>query len=125
MREDPPWNGCALPATRERVSSSFFGGLPERGPWTAIELTRGQFFAILALSVGLFVFVDGALWNHLHGSHFARIAVSYGVIPLAVAVALRRNGAWRPSLWLGASALVATVKLLLTAGLVVLLGLAR
>ncbi len=103
----------------------FFGRLPERGVWTAVELTRGQFVAILALSVGLFAFVDGPLWNHLHGSHFVRIAVSYGVIPPAVGLALHRNGAWRLPLLLGASALVALVKLLLTAGLVVLLALAR
>jgi hypothetical protein len=112
----------AVPSPRR---APFFGGLPERGVWTAVELTRGQFAAILGLSVLLFVFVGGPLWNHLHDSHFARIAVSYGVIPLAVGVALSRNGSWRLPLIVGASALIAVVKLLLTAGLMVALALAR
>ena len=103
----------------------FFGGLPKRGIWTAVELTRNQFVAILGLSVLLFVFVGGPLWNHLHDSHFLRIAVSYGVIPLAVALALHRNGSWRLPLVVGASALIAVVKLLLTAGLMVVLALGR
>jgi hypothetical protein len=103
----------------------FFGSLPERGPWTAVELTRSQFATILGLSVVLFVFVGGPLWSHLRDPHFTRIAVSYGVIPPAVAVALYRNGAWRLSLVLGASALIAVVKLLLTAGLMVVFALAR
>lgn len=93
--------------------------------WTAVELTRGQFVSILGLSVLLFVFVGGPLWNHLHDSHFARLAVSYAAIPLAVGVALYRNGACRLPLIVGASALIAVVKLLLTAGLMVVLALAR
>ena len=93
--------------------------------WTPLSLTRGQFLAILALSVLLFVFVGGPLWSHLHDSHFARIAVSYGAIPPAVGLALHRNGAWRLSLLVGASVVIAIVKLVLTAGLTVLLAIGR
>jgi hypothetical protein len=103
----------------------FFGGLPERGVWTAVELTRGQFATILVVSALLFVFVDGPLWRHLRDPHFTRIALSYGVIPPAVTLALYRNGACRLPLVLGASALIGAVKLLLTAALMVTIGLGR
>jgi hypothetical protein len=110
-----------VPASR----SPFFGTLPERGPWTALGLTRGQFAAILGLSLLLFVFVGGPLWSHLRESHLTRITVSYGVIPPAVVVALRRNGSARPGLVLGASAAISLVKLVLTAALLVAVALAR
>jgi hypothetical protein len=103
----------------------FFGALPRHGLWTAVGLTRGQFVTILAVSVALFVFVDGPLWAHVRDGHFTRIAVSYGVIPPAVFLMLRRNGSARIALVLGGSLVVALVKLLLTAGLLVLLALAR
>src|SRR5690349_13582572 len=41
-----------------------FDGLPEEGIWTALALTRLQFFSILVLSMLLFVFVDGPVWLH-------------------------------------------------------------
>jgi hypothetical protein len=103
----------------------FFGSLPERGLWTAVGLTRGQFATILGLSVALFVLVDGPLWAHLRDGHTTRIAVSYGVIPPAVALALHRNRSARLPLVLGASAVIALVKLLLTAALLVVIALAR
>lgn len=103
----------------------FFGALPERGLWTAVGLTRKQFAAILGLSVGLFVFVGGPLWAHLHDGHLARLAVSYGMIPPAVVLAFHRNGSVRLPLVLGASAVIALVKLLVTAGLMVVVALAR
>jgi hypothetical protein len=106
------------------TSPPFFGTLPERGPWTAVGLTRAQFLLILALSVVLFVFVGGPVWTHLRDGHFARIALSYGVIPPAVAVALHRNGRVRPLLVVGASAVIALVKLLVTAALLVVFALA-
>jgi hypothetical protein len=90
-----------------------------------VGLTRGQFVAILGLSVVLFAFVGGPLWGHLRDGHLARIAISYGVIPPAVALALRRNGRARVALVVGASAVVAVLKLLLTAGLLVVIALAR
>ena len=108
-----------------RTRGAFFGTLPARGPWTAVGLTRGQFLAILGLSVALFVLVDGPVWAHLRDSHLTRIVVSYGIIPPGVIVALRRNGCLRLSLLLAASAVIALVKLLVTAGLLVGIALAR
>ena len=106
-------------------SAPFFGGLPERGPWTAVGLTRTQFVAILTLSLALFLFVGGPLWTHVRDRHFARIAVSYGVIPLATAAALQRNGAARPARIVAASAVIALVKLVVTAALLVTIALGR
>jgi hypothetical protein len=107
------------------VSGRFLGPLPERGVWTAAGLGRGHFLAILALSVALFLFVDGPLWAHLHDRHLLRIAVSYGVIPPAVAVALHRRGTLGPLVLVTASAVVALVKLVLTAGILIVLALAH
>jgi hypothetical protein len=103
----------------------FFGSLPDRGLWTAVGLRRGQFGAILGVSVTLFVFVGGPVWTHLHDGHFMRLAVSYGVIPPAVVLALGRNGSIDLARVLGASAVIALVKLLVTAGLLVVIALAR
>jgi hypothetical protein len=101
----------------------FFGALPERGLWTTVGLRRGQFLAVLAVSLGLFVFVGGPLWSHVHDHHFARIAVSYGAIPIGVAVALRANGTLRPTLLVGGSAVIALLKLVLTAALLLIVAL--
>lgn len=108
-----------------RPSAPFLGGLPEHGPWNAVGLTRGQFVGILALATALFVLVGGPLWRHVHEGHFARIAISYGVIPPATAAALHRNGRARPALIVGASVLIALAKLLLTAALLIAAALAR
>jgi hypothetical protein len=102
-----------------------FASLPERGIWTQVGLTRGQFLGILGLSVALFVVVGGPIWLHVHDGHFLRITLSYGFIPIAVAVALWRNGTLRLGLLLGASAVIAALKLLLTAGLLVVVAIAR
>jgi hypothetical protein len=104
--------------------TTFFGGLPEHGIWTALELTRTQFVAILAVAMTLFLFVGGPVWQHVRGGHFVRIAVSYGVIPPAVVLALLRNRRLRLPLVLGASAVLAVIKLVLTAGLLVVLAIA-
>jgi hypothetical protein len=101
----------------------FFGPLPERGVWTALSLTRAQFLAILALSVALFLLVGGPLWNHLHDGHATRLVVSYAVIPLAVLAALARNRLARPLPVLVASVVIALVKLVLTAALLLVLAL--
>jgi hypothetical protein len=103
----------------------FFGPLPERGPWTAVGLTRAQFAGILAVAVLLFAFVDGPLWEHVRDHHFRRIALSYAAIPALAAWALARNGRLRPHLLVGASVVVAVVKLVVTAGLLIALALAR
>jgi hypothetical protein len=100
-----------------------FGPLPERGIWTPLGLSRAQFLGILALSVLLFVVVGGPVWRHVHDSHFTRIAVSYAVIPACVCAALAWNRTARPALVLGASAVLAALKLVLTAALLLLLGL--
>lgn len=107
------------------VEAPFFGSLPERGPWTAVGLTRGQFLAILGLSVALFLFVGGPVWAHVREGHAVRIAVSYGVIPVAAGVALRRNQRARLGLLVGATVVIGLVKLVLTATLLVVIALAR
>ena len=107
-----------------RAGTPFFGGLPERGPWTAVGLTRAQFVAILALSIVLFVFVGGPVWAHVRDRHLVRITTSYGVIPFAVAAALHKNGELRPAPLVGATIVVALVKLVVTAALLVAVALA-
>ena len=57
-------------------------------------------------------------------SHFRRIAVSYAVIPLAVTAALLWNGRARLVLVIGGSAVLAAIKLVLTAGLLVAIAIA-
>ena len=122
---EPPGEDSYNPQVASSGHAPFFGSLPERGPWTALGLTRGQFTVILGLSVALFVFVDGPVWTHLRDSHTIRIAVSYGIILPAVAIALRRNGSATVPLVIGASALIAAVKLLVTATLLVVVALGR
>jgi hypothetical protein len=101
-----------------------FGGLPEHGIWTALGLTRRQFLLILAIAMALFLFVDGPVWKHVHASHFRRITVSYAAIPLTVTAALLWNGRARPLLVVGGSAVLAAIKLVLTAGLLVAVAIA-
>ena len=108
-----------------RTHGGFIGGFPEHGIWTAIGLGRGQFFAILGVSLAVFALLGGPVWTHVRDAHFARIAVSYAVIPPAVYVAMRRNGrAGLVSVGL-ASAILAFVKLVVTASLFVVLAIAR
>jgi hypothetical protein len=104
---------------------SFVGGFPEHGIWTAVGLGRGQFFAILGVSLAVFTFLGGPVWTHLRDAHLVRIAVSYAVILPAVWVAMRRNG--RPGLVAVsvASVVLAFVKLVVTATVFVILALAR
>ena len=104
--------------------ASLFGPLPVAGPWTGLGLTRGQFLGILALSLALFVVVGGPIWGHLHDGHFWRLGVSYAAIPPAVAWALHRNGGMQAVRVVVASGVLALLKLVLTAGLMVLLALA-
>ena len=101
-----------------------FGAFPTDGIWTSLGLGRAQFFAILGLSLVLFVFIDGPVWRHVHAAHFWRITLSYGAIVPAVWAALLWNGTPRLSPLLGASAVIALVKLVATAALLVVLALA-
>jgi hypothetical protein len=110
-------------SSTESEAGLFFGGLPEDGPWTPLALTRGQFFAILGLSLVLFLFVGGPVWQHVRGAHFMRIMVSYAAIPVAVAAALARNGKITLRLLLAGSAVLALIKLVVTAGLLIALAL--
>ncbi len=103
-----------------RHRTPLFAPLPVDGPWTALHLTRGQFLAILLGATLVYVFTGGPLWAHLRENDFLRIVVSYAVIPLAVALALHRNGHLRLAAWLAASGVIAGLKLLLTAGLALL-----
>jgi hypothetical protein len=105
--------------------SRLFGPLPTRGIWTPLGLTRDQFFGILTFSIALFVVVGGPVWAHVHDKHFGRIAVSYAAIPLAVALALYRNARLGLLPVVVASAVIALLKLIATAGLLVVLALAR
>jgi hypothetical protein len=105
--------------------ASLVGPLPTRGPWTAVGLTRGQFLAVLGLSIACFALLGGPVWGHAHGEHFARIGVSYALIPVAVAWIVRRERPFPVGRWLAASAVIALVKLVATALLLVLVALAR
>jgi hypothetical protein len=105
--------------TRDRPPTRFFGPLPTRGPWTAVGLGAGGFFGILALAVLAFALVGGPVWADPRGAHFVRLAVSYALIPLAVAFVLRRERPFPLGRVVAASALLALVKLVLTALLLV------
>jgi len=111
------------PARHER--SAFFGPLPATGVWTAAELTRGQFFLIVLVSVLLFLFVDGPLWRHVRDSHLARIGWSYAVIGLAVVGALWRNRKLNIAQVVVATLLVSLVKLVITALILIAIGVSR
>ena len=105
---------------RPRLIESF----PTHGPWTPLGLGRGQFLGILALSVLLFVFVDGPVWRHVHDGHLRRIGLSYVAIPIAVGTALAWN---RTVTWgrvFGATIVLSVVKLVVTAVLLGVLGMA-
>ncbi len=129
--------GIGIPRELDRGSSTapvarqpsdrppFFGALPARGIWTAVGLSRTQFLTILAASVVLFVVIGGPVWRHVRDPHFMRITVSYGVIPVGVLAALRRNGRPRLLTVIAASAVVALVKLVVTAALLIAFALAR
>jgi hypothetical protein len=107
-----------------RQPSAFFGPLPTRGIWTAFDLTRDQFLVTLAFSVALFVFIGGPIWSHAHESHFWRIGLSYLVIPVAVALCLFRNGKLRLAPLVVGSAVISLVKLVATAIILVVVGVA-
>jgi hypothetical protein len=93
--------------------------------WTAVGLTRGQFFLILAVSIAMFLFLDGPLWLHTHESHFWRIGWSYlAIVPMAW-VALYRNGKAHLGTIVAASVVVGLVKLVVTAVILVAIGLGQ
>lgn len=103
----------------------FFGALPTRGIWTAVELSRLQFLLILLVSVALFVFLNGPVWEHLREGHFARIILSYAAIPLMVLAAELYNRRGGPLVFVAAVLVIGFLKLVLTALLLMVLTLAR
>lgn len=105
-------------------SPRLIGALPTRGVWTAVGLGRGQFLAILGLSVAGFVLIGGPVWHHVHDRHFVRIVTSYLAIVPLVAAALAWNGAFSWRHLAGGTIVIALAKLLLTAGLLVVLAIA-
>ena len=113
------------PRPQKRQHMPFFGPLPTRGMWTAVGLTRGQFFFILTVSIVLFLFLDGPLWLHTHDSHFWRIGWSYLAILPMVWVALYRNGKAGVGMIMAASVVVGLVKLVVTAVTLVAIGLGQ
>lgn len=100
----------------------FIESLPTTGPWNAVGLGRGQFLLILAVSVALFVGIDGPVWRHLSDEHLRRLVVSYAAIPLAVTGALVGNRTFTMRNAAGATLVLAAVKLLMTAMLLAVLG---
>jgi hypothetical protein len=109
----------------ESERTPFFGPLPTRGIWTALGLTRGQFFLILTVSVAMFLFLYGPLWLHTHESHFGRIVWSYLVILPMSWAALYRNGKAHIGTIVAASVVIGLVKLVLTAVILVVIGLGQ
>ncbi len=105
--------------------TAFFSPLPTHGIWTAVDLTRGQFFWILLASVLLFVFLGGPVWLHARESHFVRITLSYIVIVPAVAVALWHNHKFHLTQLVVGSAIISFAKLAITAALLIIIGVAR
>ena len=106
------------------LDMSLFGPLPVAGPWTRLGLSRRQFVGTLGLSVLLFVLVGGPLWSHVRDGHFWRLAVSYAAIPPTVGWALHHNGTLSPWRLVAASGVIGLLKLVLTAGLLILVALA-
>ena len=101
-------------------SNAFFGAFPSLGIWTPLGLSRLQFFLVLAGSIAAFTFLGGPAWRHLRDPHLLRISVSYAVIPLGVAGAYVYNRDRRLALALAATAVIALIKLVATALLLML-----
>jgi hypothetical protein len=87
--------------------------------WTAVGLSRGAFFGVLALAVGCFLFVPEPVWVQPRAPHFARIVVSYAVILPAVVVGMWRERPFPVGRAIAATAVIALVKLVVTALLLV------
>jgi len=110
------------PERSEQGRPRLFAPLPVDGFWTSVGLGRGQFFAILVASSLLFLLWGGPLWEDPRGAHFGRLVASYALIPVACAAALARNRKLTVTMLLGASGGIALLKLLVTAGLDLVIG---
>jgi hypothetical protein len=87
-------------------------------------MRHGPFFAILGIAVLSFVVIGGPVWRDPHGDHFARIALSYAVIVPLVGLAFRRRRPFPTGQALAAIAVIALVKLVVTAALLAVVALA-
>lgn len=103
----------------------FITPLPVTGPWTSVGLTRAEFLTVLLGSTLVFLVVPTPLWTHLREGHFTRLAVSYGVIPVALSLLLARDGRLAPGVLLRGTLVLALLKLVLTTGLMMAIALAR
>ncbi len=92
-----------------------FAPLPTKGVWTAIGLSRAAFFTIFLGASAVYVFWGGPLWSHLGEDDFVRLAISYAIIPIAVAFALVRAGNFGIATFVVATGVIAALKLVLTA----------
>ncbi len=92
-----------------------FGPFPSKGIWTAVGLSRAAFLTIFLGASALYMFWGGPLWSHLGEDDFARIIVSYSIIPIAVAIALLWDGSFAIANFIGATAVIAALKFVLTA----------
>jgi hypothetical protein len=103
---------------------AFVGPIPTRGPWSAVGLSRGWFFATLAIATGCFLLIGGPVWRDPHGDHFPRIVLSYAIIVPLVVLAFARRRPFPVGSVLAAIGVIALVKLVLTAGLLGVIALA-
>jgi hypothetical protein len=72
----------------------------------------------------VFTFLGGPAWRHLHDPHLVRIGASYAAIPLGVAGAYMYNRDRRFGLALAAAAVIALIKLVATALLLMVFSIA-
>ncbi len=72
-----------------------------------------------------FVFIDGPVWLQPAHGHFRRITLSYLMIVPGTLAALSYNRSFSWSNWFIASAVIAFIKFVITALLLVAIGLAR
>lgn len=102
-----------------------FAPLPVHGIWDAVDLSRAQFLVILSVSVLAFSFVGGPVWTHARESHFWRLGISYAIIPPLVLLAQWRG---KRASWMGfflGTTVISLIKLVLTASLLVFVGMLR
>jgi hypothetical protein len=107
------------------IPMPFVSPLPVTGPWTGLGMSRSAFLAILAGSTMLFAIAPTPVWSHLRDGHLGRLALSYTVIPLAVAVTLARQGHLGVGPLLRATLVLSLLKLVLTTALMMAIALSR
>ncbi len=96
--------------------SPLIGPLPRNGPWSAVGLDLRSFLVALGVTLLIYLFFGGSVWAHLGRDDFARIVVSYTVIPPVVLLLLWQRGTLSLANGLAAITLIALIKFVLTAG---------